>query len=99
MYALDITCFDPAFRFSRRAMRAFAEAKNAVTVVAEAGSELVAFSIAQVEEQISYVVTLDVSPAWRRQGLAQSLMSELESRARETGALSMSLHVHSRNES
>ena len=32
MYALDLICFEPVFRFSRGAMRGFAEAPGAVTV-------------------------------------------------------------------
>jgi len=99
MYTLDVTCFEPVFRFSRRAMRGFAEAENAVTVLAEAGGELAGFCIAQIEGQIGYVVTLDVAPAWRRRGLARSLMAALESRVRENGAVSMALHVYVGNES
>ena len=99
MYALDVTCFEPVFRFSRRAMRGFAEAENAVTVLSESGSELVGFCIAQIEGKIGYVVTLDVAPAWRRRGLARSLMAELESRVHAIGALSMALHVYAGNES
>ena len=37
MYALDVQCFEPVFQFSRRAMRYFAEARRAVTVLAEGG--------------------------------------------------------------
>ena len=35
IFALDEVCFEPPFRFSARAMRQFAEARNALTVVAE----------------------------------------------------------------
>lgn len=40
MHALDLICFEPVFRFSRRAMRSFAEAPGSVTVLAEAQREL-----------------------------------------------------------
>ncbi len=93
MYALDVACFEPVFQFSRRAMRYFAEARRAVTVLAEADGELVGFCIAEVDEEIGYVVTLDVAPAWRRQGLAQRLMAEVEAKVRAAGAESMALHV------
>jgi hypothetical protein len=39
MYALDLVCFEPAFRFSKRAMRGFAEAPGAVTVLAWADGD------------------------------------------------------------
>ena len=71
MYALDLVCFEPPFRFSRAAMRGFAEAVGALTVLAEAQGELAGFCIAQLEKQNAYVVTLDVAPTWRRRGLAR----------------------------
>jgi ribosomal-protein-alanine N-acetyltransferase len=97
MHALDVLCFEPAFQFSRRVMRGFAEAKGAVTVLAEAGPELVGFCVVQMEEQLGYVVTLDVAASWRRQGLAGRLMEEVESRVRTAGGLGMVLHVYKGN--
>jgi ribosomal-protein-alanine N-acetyltransferase len=97
MYALDLVCFEPPFRFSRAAMRGFAEAVGALTVLAEAQGELAGFCIAQLEKQNAYVVTLDVAPTWRRRGLARRLMAELESKARAAGATAMALHVFTGN--
>jgi ribosomal-protein-alanine N-acetyltransferase len=97
IYALDVVCFAPPFRFSRGAMRSFAEAAGAMTVLAEARDELAGFCIVQLEKQTAYVVTLDVAPAWRRRGLARRLMAELESKARAAGATGMALHVFTGN--
>jgi ribosomal-protein-alanine N-acetyltransferase len=97
MHALDLLCFKPAFRFSRGAMRSFAEAPGAVTVLAEALSKLAGFCIAQLQDSTGYVVTLDVARAWRRQGLARRLMAEVESRLHSAGAAEMHLHVFSGN--
>jgi ribosomal-protein-alanine N-acetyltransferase len=102
MYALDLICFEPVFQFSRGAMRGFAEAPGAVTVLAEAdGSgaqvELAGFCIAQLEHRTGYVVTLDVAPEWRRRGLARQLMAEVESRLQSAGAVQMELHVFTGN--
>ena len=97
IYALDVVCFEPPFRFSRRAMRGFAEAAGAMTVLAEAHGELAGFSIAQLEKHIAYVVTLDVTPTFRRQGLARRLMAELEAKAQAAGATAMALHVFTGN--
>ena len=85
MHALDVLCFAPAFQFSRRAMRGYAEAPGAVALLAEteapgAQSELAGFCIAQLEERVGYVVTLDVGATWRRRGLARCLMAKVESR-------------------
>jgi ribosomal protein S18 acetylase RimI-like enzyme len=97
MHALDLVCFEPVFRFSRGAMRAFAEAPGAVTVLAEARGKLAGFCIAQLEDSTGYVVTLDVAPSWRRRGLARCLMSDAESRLHAAGAEEMHLHVFSGN--
>jgi [ribosomal protein S18]-alanine N-acetyltransferase len=97
MYALDLICFDPPFRFSRRTMRGFAEAPNATGVLAEAHGRLVGFCVAQIEERVGYVVTLDVTPESRRKGIAGRLMAETEDRARELGTESMALHVFTGN--
>ncbi|MDP9038890.1 MAG: GNAT family N-acetyltransferase [Acidobacteriota bacterium] len=97
MYRLDVLCFEPVFRFSRGAMRRFAEAEEAVTVLAEAEGELVGFGIAEVEGAAGYVVTVDVARARRGRGLGRRLMEELEARSRAAGAGTMLLHVFAGN--
>ena len=93
MYQLDLVCFEPPFRFNRRAMRFFAQAPGSISLIAESGVKLVGFCVVQVKEQVGYVVTLDVAPEWRRHGLAMRLMKELEMQARAAGAMEMALHV------
>ena len=93
MYALDIACFEPPFRFSRRAMRGFAEADGAISILAEAGGGLAGFCIVQMEDQVGYVVTLDVEESWRRRGLARRLMAEAERKVCTAGGTAMALHV------
>ena len=97
MCTLDDVCFAPPFRFSRRAMRAFAEARAASVVVAEAAGKLAGFCIAHIEEQTGYVVTLDVAPEWQRKGVARRLMEEVEARVRAGGGRGMELHVFTGN--
>jgi ribosomal-protein-alanine N-acetyltransferase len=97
MWALDVLCFEPVFRFSRRAMREFAEAADALTVLAEVDGELAGFCIVHLSESVGYVVTLDVAEAWRRRGLAQRLMAEVERKASNAGAAGMELHAFTGN--
>lgn len=99
MYALDVQCFAPEFQFSRRTMRSFAEAPGALTVLAEAGGELVGFCLVQIEGKEGYVVTLDVAAAWRRRGLARRMMDDIEAKVRAAGGLGMALHVFAGNDS
>jgi ribosomal-protein-alanine N-acetyltransferase len=97
MHALDLVCFEPVFRFSRGAMRSFAETPGAVTLLAETEGELAGFCVAQLEQCTGYVVTLDVAPAWRRRGLARRLMAKVESELHAAGAVEMHLHVFTGN--
>lgn len=97
MHALDVECFEPEFRFSRRVMRGFAEDPGAMTVLAEARGDLVGFCVVQMEGQVGYVVTLDVAAAWRRRGLARRMMEEVEAKARAAGGAGMALHVFAGN--
>lgn len=103
IFALDEICFAPAFRFSLAAMRRFAEARNALTVVAESESGVAGFCIAHVErvrgERVGYIVTLDVAPEARRHGLARRMMLQIEDEARDAGCGTMGLHVSVENES
>ena len=99
IFALDQVCFTEPFRFSERAMQQFAEARNALTVIAEeeGTGEIAGFSIAHVERAreglVTYVVTLDVAPAYRRQGLARQMMQSVERQARDAGCEAVELHV------
>ena len=104
IFALDEVCFAPPFRFSERAMRQFAEARNALTVIAEddATREIAGFCIAHVERArkglVAYVVTLDVAPEYRRHGLARQMMQSIEQQALDTECDAVELHVSVENE-
>lgn len=103
IFALDEVCFEAPFRFSLRAMKQFAEARNALTVVAETETgEIAGFCIAHAERAgkglRAYVVTLDVAPEYRRHGLARQMMEGIEEQAIEAGCDSMELHVSVNNE-
>ena len=103
IFALDEVCFEPPFRFSARAMRQFAEARNALTVIAEAETgEIAGFCIAHVERTrgtlSAYIVTLDVDPKQRRSGLASQMVERIEQQAREAGCNAMALHVSTENQ-
>lgn len=101
MYALDLECFAPPFRFTPRAMLRFAEYPDAIVLIAEscadAAPHLAGFVIAHMEGRTAYIVTLDVASPFRRRGLARLLMSGTESRALAGGAQEIALHVFTGN--
>ena len=102
MYVLDVVCFERPFRFTRRAMRRFAEAKNAHVTIAEENHAIAGFVIMHMEDaeesRIGYIITLDVAPEQRRRGIARLLMSEAEREARESDCAALVLHVFTGNE-
>jgi len=103
IFALDEVCFEPPFRFSARAMKQFAEARNALTVIAENETgEIAGFCIGHVERAgkglRAYVVTLDVAPDYRRRGLARQMLRRIEQQTIASGCNSIELHVSVDNE-
>lgn len=96
MYALDRVCFDARFRFSLRSMREFAEEPGAIVRIAEQAGEMAGFVIAQPEPEGVYLVTLDVAPEQRRQGIAGALIDHVEACAIALDA-DVLLHVFTEN--
>jgi len=104
MIRVDEVCFAADFRFDQAAMSAFADAKNAVSVVAETGGgKMAGFVIAHLERAQAglrgYIVTLDVLPEYRHGGLGARLIQEMERRVYAAGARWMDLHVFTGNDS
>ena len=101
IFHLDELCFEKPFRFTKRDMRRFAEARNAQVLIAHVGAELAAFSIVHREqvggEPAGYLLTLDVSPAFRRRRLAELLLRRSEEETRAARCQAMSLHVFTEN--
>lgn len=101
MFQLDEQCFEDPFRFTRQAMRRFAEAKHARVAIVEAGIVLAGFAILHIEriysEVVGYIVTLDVAESLRRHGIARMLMVEMERHAIAEGCAAMELHVYTGN--
>lgn len=108
IFEMDVICFPEPFRFDLRSMRRFADTPNAVVLVAErviqdaSSGRLVGFVIVHMEQTSDgcrgYVITLDVSPAERREGVAGRLMAEAEALTKGVGAGCMELHVYAGNE-
>ncbi len=106
LYALDVRCFEPRFRFSKGMMRQVVSGPDAVVRLACEGSEdasgsLLGFCVVSLEQDgeasLGYVTTLDVDPLHRGRGVATTLMTALEAIVAARGVWSMSLHVYAEN--
>jgi ribosomal protein S18 acetylase RimI-like enzyme len=109
MVWLDEACFSAAFRFDRRTMRQFAEARRAIVVIAEDSlvsledrradgmAGFVGFIVVHLEgsarERYGYIVSIDVAPELRRAGLGGQLLKQAEEQVRASGVRRVGLHV------
>jgi [ribosomal protein S18]-alanine N-acetyltransferase len=102
IFRLDEACFSEEFRFDRRSMSAFAADGDAVTLIVEDRGELIGFVIAHIKRVETgceaYIVTLDVAPERRREGLATELMADVEALALAEDARRIHLHVFMGND-
>ena len=96
MHALDEACFGPPFRFSLRAMRRFAGADHAATILAEEDGRLAGFVVAHRVQDAVYIVTVDVAEEYRRRGVGLELMQRAEQAF--AGVRRVDLHVYTGNE-
>ena len=98
LWTLDRLSFEPGIAYSRREIRRFLDLPGAEGVLAETGGELAGFSLGHPDApDVARVVTLDVHPAFRRQGLGRRLLHELLTRLAAAGATRGLLEVDVRN--
>jgi [ribosomal protein S18]-alanine N-acetyltransferase len=102
LYAIELACFQPQFRFSRNTMRTLIADPSSATWVAEEQEQLAGFAIifwSQAPEQpLAYIQTLEVAPTHRNRGIAGELLRLLEESAKSAGAHVIWLHVAETNE-
>jgi ribosomal-protein-alanine N-acetyltransferase len=103
LYALEVLCFRPPFRFSRRTMRAFVQHSDSATWIAEEAGLMAGFAIvewgARKGESRAYIQTIEVAQDARRRGIGKGLLNRIEGSARDAGAGSIWLHVEAENAS
>jgi [ribosomal protein S18]-alanine N-acetyltransferase len=101
LYAIELACFDPPFRFSRQSMHRLVEDPASATWIAEEYEQLAGFAIIywdQAPEQpLAYIQTLEVAPAQRNRGIARELLHRVEDSAKAAGAHVIWLHVAETN--
>jgi ribosomal-protein-alanine N-acetyltransferase len=100
LYEIEKKCFEEE-GFSKQQICYLLEDYNAVSLVARVGKEIVGFIIGRVDlirnQPVGHIMTIDVAPEYRRQGIAQKLMLETEAIFKTKGAKECRLEVRESN--
>ena len=101
---IDQACFPPGIAYTQMDLTGFITRRKAITLVAEYsdGTEfaggIAGFAIAQPIKRVGRILTLDILPQARRQGLATRLIQECETRLRAGGCEQVYLETAVNNE-
>ncbi|HEX7253026.1 MAG TPA: N-acetyltransferase [Thermoanaerobaculia bacterium] len=99
LYALDQICFDSGIAYSKTELKQILRSASGCGVLAESSGEVAGFAAGYVSARgDGHVVTLDVSPSFRRRGLGKTLFSDLLQRFRRAGATGIRLEVEVENQ-
>lgn len=104
LYALDQACFAPGISWSKAELRYFLKYPKNFALVAEAeAGEIAGFAIAGTLRRqgalLGRLITIDIRPEMRRQGVGGALLGAAEERLRAAGATALVLEVAVDNES
>ena len=100
IWKLDQVCFADNIAYSRDEMRMYLALRSSFCVIAEVDRSLAGFTIMDHRPpQPAYMVTIDVDPGMRRQGVATVLLKEVEKRILRAGASAIRLEVAVNNQS
>jgi ribosomal-protein-alanine N-acetyltransferase len=99
LYKIDRQCFEPAIAYSRGQLREYLRMPGAVCLIAQAEAEqgIAGFIVTAHANQIGYIVTIDVLPAFRRHSVGAKLLAEAEKRLSAAGVRSIELETATDN--
>lgn len=79
LYQIDQLCYEPEIAYSRRDLREYMRFPGAECIVSETEhAEIAGFCLAAHEDQLGYIITMDVLSAYRRLGIAAELLQRIE---------------------
>ena len=100
LYEIEKQCFGQE-AFTKQQLTYLLTAYNAIGLAARVNSEIAGFAIARVDigrnTSFGHILTVDIAPAYRRQGIAQKLLQEIETVFREKGIKECRLEVREDN--
>ena len=89
LWSIDQACFAPGIAYSEFELRSYIRRKRAFTLVAEQPKthEIVGFLVAEGgHDRPAHIITVDVLPDHRKQGVGSLLLDAFEKRAIESGS-------------
>ena len=99
-YEIEKQCFQRE-AFTKQQIAYLLTDYNAIGLAARVNSEIAGFAIARVDigRKVSFghILTVDIAPAYRRKGIAQKLLHEIETIFREKGIKECRLEVREDN--
>jgi ribosomal-protein-alanine N-acetyltransferase len=103
LYAVEVACFEPPFRFSQSYLRQLVRSANAATWIADEDGGIAGFAVVDWTRDagavIAYIQTIEVTPERRGRGIGRELLRLIESAAQSAGAQIIWLHVDAENTS
>jgi [ribosomal protein S18]-alanine N-acetyltransferase len=98
LYEIDQICYEPAIAYSRRELRNYMRFPGATCVVAEIGGKITGFCLAAWQDEIGYIVTMDVLPSYRRLGMASALLRDVEQKLQDNDVQAIWLETATEND-
>lgn len=98
LYEIDQLCYEPEIAYSRRELRNYMRFPGAACIVAEIAARIAGFCLAAWQDEIGYVVTMDVLPSYRRIGMASALLRDVEQKFLKAGVQAIWLETATENE-
>jgi [ribosomal protein S18]-alanine N-acetyltransferase len=100
LYRIEELCFDQE-AFSKRQIAYLLTDYNTISLVAKVDSDIVGFIIAQLEveenTEFGHIITINVTPKYRRKSIATKLLSEIEMLLKQKGVGECRLEVREDN--
>ena len=97
---IEVQCFDKE-AFTKRQIAYLLTDYNSIALIAKTNNEIVGFIIAQIEIErdaiFGHIITINVSPTFRRSGIGTKLLNEVEEILKQKGINESHLEVREDN--
>jgi ribosomal-protein-alanine N-acetyltransferase len=100
LHEIEKQCFDQE-AFSKQQLAYLINDYNSIGLAARVNGEIASFAIAQVDIErnvpFGHILTVDITPAYRRKGIAQKILHEIETVFKKKGIKEIKLEVREDN--